>query len=636
MPAFASAPSSMHLTTGAHSPPISAAPAIPPPLPHAINPHTPSLRPSLHPSSPQLVAGDLHMQPHESNMRAPCADVMSAAASHQPAFTMEQEYTVLDPFTGLPPGVFSGALPIYVPGANNRGNDRLSRQHSCCDSGSAFGSPCGLGGHLAGSNPGSFLACSFSPGSGASCGDLAASLSAAAALPGGAAAAARLLLQAQAQPTPPPHGSPAARRARQLSELHMRACIKAGLRYAGAAPAGCVSGGRCCDAWSYRIGPCMGVDMGDQLCVSRFLLRRISENLSVDVSFSPCHAKRDGISGSSSSADGGCSTEFSTLSSRCPLDGTCELQRLITRLQQCHSEHAAGYGAPCAAAPPFSVAVGDRRASIVIPTSSLLARCGPFVDRRPSGSCDPYLVTALITAGALGLPLPPGAALALAARKCGLSGRTRLSAPSGAGAAVPVRPLVAPAAVAAQLLLQQQQLRAAVALSAAAAAAAARCGAAAAPQPSCSAGASFGSHDHNADDADVFDDDGSDSDGEDSRDMLISEIRRIDREARRHHHAAHPDHDGAAAAAPVKGGQQLLGSFHHDANCAGFEGFEDGDDFDDFEDDDEDDDYEGEEDDSASSSLASPAGSGSGERGDALAASCREGRAADACDMILV
>jgi hypothetical protein len=329
---------------------------------------------------------------------------------------MEQEYTVLDPFTGLPPGVFAAGVPIYVPGAGGGGGSWPAASHHSYESESPWGSPC----------DGTVPLASGSPGSGGSCGGaLAASLSA---LPGGAAAAARLLLQAHAQPQHP-RGSPAARRARQLSELHMRACIKAGLRYAGSACAA-----SCCDCWTYRIGPCAGgLEAGDQLCVSRFLLRRLGEELSVDVGLKPrpCSAQHGstapGLHAAAAAAachggPGGCSTEFSTAASRAAPDGICEMQRMISRLQAAHPRHSPGFaGAATAAsgsaASSFSVAVGDRRAAIVIPTSALVSRSGAFVDRRPAGDCDPYLSTALLAAGALGLPLPPLAEKLLAMRQ---------------------------------------------------------------------------------------------------------------------------------------------------------------------------------------------------------------------------
>ena len=51
----------------------------------------------------------------------------------------------------------------------------------------------------------------------------------------------------------------------QISDAHYRACLYAGL---------CVSGTNAevmPAQWEYQIGPCVGVDMGDQLWISRYI-----------------------------------------------------------------------------------------------------------------------------------------------------------------------------------------------------------------------------------------------------------------------------------------------------------------------------------------------------------------------------
>lgn len=513
---------------------------------------------------PQFGSADLRPHPHESNTRAMCAEVMGAVAAAQPSFSMEQEYTVLDPFTGLPPGVFNASIPIYTPGGHGADSGHQDMSHnSSYESGPAWSSPPGAA-------------------------TLAASLSA---LPGGPAAAARLLLQAHAQPPQPPSGSPAARRAGQLAELHMRACVKAGLCYAGSSlPGG--AGGR----WSYKIGPCSsGVVMGDQVNVSRFLLSRLGERLDLGVSFDSGGSARGGGRGPlcdfPPSPPGGantlsCSLEFSTAAIRGADGGDAvgELQRMLSNLQACHAKHAPGYSSP---PPPFSVAVGDPRASIVIPSSTLAARKGPFLDRRPSGDCDPYLVAALTAAGALGAPLPDSAARAAAA----LTARKGAAAAAASAAAPPPSPAWYEAA--AQLLLERTNPHASIGdvCAALSAAVAAGCLPLCAVRPSLSRGpvdsGSLGSGCSGSyDDSDSGGFSGSQED-ECSEDMLVSEIRRMDRKRARRTHKA------AAGLGSDKDG------------CSN-----DDDDFDlasDFEDSEEE--YEGEEDDSACSAMASASGS---------------------------
>ena len=39
--------------------------------------------------------------------------------------------------------------------------------------------------------------------------------------------------------------------------------------------------------WEYQIGPCEGIDMGDHLWMSRFLLHRVAEDFGIKVTFDP-------------------------------------------------------------------------------------------------------------------------------------------------------------------------------------------------------------------------------------------------------------------------------------------------------------------------------------------------------------
>ena len=39
--------------------------------------------------------------------------------------------------------------------------------------------------------------------------------------------------------------------------------------------------------WEYQIGPCEGIDMGDHLWISRFLLHRVAEDFGIKVTFDP-------------------------------------------------------------------------------------------------------------------------------------------------------------------------------------------------------------------------------------------------------------------------------------------------------------------------------------------------------------
>jgi len=195
-------------------------------------------------------------------------------------------------------------------------------------------------------------------------------------------------------PQGPYYCSIGARRAygRQIVEAHYRACLYCGVNISGTNAE--VMAGQ----WEYQVGPCEGIQSGDQLWLSRFLLERIAEDFNVVISFHP-----KPIQGDWNGA--GCHTNYSTNSTR-GKGGFKKIIEAIERLGARHEEHIAVYGIDndlrltgeheTASISKFCYGVADRGASVRIPTQAEIDGCGYFEDRRPASNMDPYVVTAKI------------------------------------------------------------------------------------------------------------------------------------------------------------------------------------------------------------------------------------------------
>ena len=145
----------------------------------------------------------------------------------------------------------------------------------------------------------------------------------------------------------------------------------------------------------YQVGPCVGIDSGDQMMMSRYILQRVCEDFQVYCTFHP----KPIVDGEWNGA--GMHTNVSTKKMR-DAGGLEHIKKAIYKLGARHAEHIAVYGEDnekrlsgkfeTANINQFSYGVANRGASVRIGRETESEGKGYFEDRRPASNADPYIV----------------------------------------------------------------------------------------------------------------------------------------------------------------------------------------------------------------------------------------------------
>jgi glutamine synthetase len=151
---------------------------------------------------------------------------------------------------------------------------------------------------------------------------------------------------------------------RTVADAHYKCCLYAGIKISG------VNAEVMPGQWEYQIGPCLGIEIGDHMWMSRYLLHRCCEEYNLIASFDP--KIFNDWNGS------GCHTNFSTETMRQGTGGMEYIESMMERFRKTHEVHMKLYGEDnnlrltgiheTSSFNDFSYGTGNRAASFRIPT----------------------------------------------------------------------------------------------------------------------------------------------------------------------------------------------------------------------------------------------------------------------------